>query len=433
MRRIKTERERAARTGGTIRGSAQFGAFIAIMLASTGMLAAGESPGSQPHPRKVTPDKGAALIMEINPREWLYQKLPSEKEIPELRPLIDLWEAAPKTTTLRRTSIAGSKPVRIAIHQVGPGTNGHVYVLIHGMLASYKTWRYVAAALPADADLWIIDLPGHGESDKPSPESLGPSGFAPGAVAERIFQALEQEIAARPSAPRITLVAHSLGGLMVLRMLSCPGLRQRHASCLAQVDDAVLFAPCDIAVGVQLGQLLTIVELSSTKVSIGDALGVVHERVALASTESCYRAGYATRESTDLLFEAFTTPAILGASQAMIKQAVPGWATTQRPDWSKIRPLECNYTNITVPCLIVWGECDETLPEWMGHKLRDHIPGAQLRELPECMHSAHLEYPTLCAEFITAFHAEHQMVVGTVGSSPVDILSRHDTKVVDAH
>ena len=99
----------------------------------------------------------------------------------------------------------------------------------------------------------------------------------------------------------------------------------------------------------------------------------------------------------------------------MIRQAVPGWDAKRRPSWGEIQPLVCNYTNITVPCLIVWGECDETLPEWMGHKLRDHIPGAQLRELPECMHPAHMEYPKLCVDLITGFHAGHRALVATGG------------------
>ena len=302
---------------------------------------------------------------------------------------------------------------------MGPGTNSHVYVLIHGILADYRTWRYVAAALPADSDLWLIDLPGHGESDKPSPASLGPGGYAPSAVAERILQALEQEIAARPSAPRITLIGHSMGGMMTLRMLCCPEIRKRHESCLCQVDDAVLFAPCDVAVGVQLGQLVTIAGLSSLTLGVGDVLGVVRPKVAAAEREGCYRHDFATQESADHLHKAFTTSAILGASQALIKQAVPGWETKGRPDWPAIRRLEKHYRNITVPCLIVWGECDETLPEQMAYKLKDHIPGAQLQELPECMHSPHLECPHKCADLISAFHAGHRAWVATGGSAAV--------------
>ncbi len=361
--------------------------------------------------RKEVP-KGGELITVLNPREGFYQKLPSENDVPELMDLATIWEALPKTTTLHQTYIVGSKPVGIAIHEIGTGTNSHVYVFMHGMLSSYMTWRYVAAALPADSDLWIVDLPGHGDSDKPSPASLGPGGYAPGAVAERILQALEQQITARPSAPRITFVAHSLGGMMALRMLSCPRIRQRHANCLAQVDDAVLFAPCDVAVGVQLGQLVTIATLPRLTVGIGDALGVVRDKVAKAAIEGCYRTGYATQESADLLHQAFVTPATLRASQAMIIQAVPGWEPNGRPSWPEIRKLVNNYTNITVPCLIVWGECDETLPGWMGYFLKGHIAGAQLRELPECMHSPHLECPKTCGDLITAFHAEHRALAG---------------------
>ena len=100
--------------------------------------------------------------MIINQHSWLYPKLPPENDVPELRDLRAKWDASPMQTTLHPTSIAGSKPLRIAMHVLGPGTNSHVYVFIHGMLADYRTWRYVAAGLPADAYIWLIDLPGHG-------------------------------------------------------------------------------------------------------------------------------------------------------------------------------------------------------------------------------------------------------------------------------
>jgi pimeloyl-ACP methyl ester carboxylesterase len=231
------------------------------------------------------------------------------------------------------------------------------------------------------------------------------------------LQALEQQITNSPSAPRITFIAHSLGGMMVLRMLSCPEIRHRHENLLRQVDDAVLFDPADVRVGVELGQLVAIAELSSVMIDFGDALGAVREKVALASLQACYRPGYATRESVDLLFYALTTPEIRKSSQAMIRQAVPGWESKRQPDWVAISRLEENYKNIAVPCLIVWGTCDETLPEWIGHKLAAHIPGAQLVELPECMHSPHLEWPRLCAGLINAFRSGSRAFVATSGTA----------------
>ncbi len=350
--------------------------------------------------------------MEINQHEWLYSKLIREKEDPEYRELIDKWEGLPKRTILRKTYVGGSKPVGIAIHEIGLGTNSHVYVLIHGILSDYMTWRYVAAALPSGSDLWIIDLPGHGESDKPSLESLGPGGYAPDAVTERILQALEQQIEARPSPPRITLVAHSLGGMVALRMLSSPEIRNRHEGCLRQVDEAVLFAPADVRVVVKLLPLVTVAELSRTKVLLGEIFGIVRDKVAATVRNGFYHAERATRETTDLRLKAITTPETLGASQAMVIEAVPGWATKGQPDRAEIKKLEENYRNVAVPCRIVWGEWDETLPEQWGHKLKDHIPGADLRELPDCMHSAPLECPKKCADLISAFHAEHRPLVG---------------------
>ena len=411
MAKTRTQWEMARRTTGVSRSSKLFVAIAVATLAANAIAATQKNPSVAQHTKQaMAGQKGASVLMDSD-YESHYLRLPSDTDVPELKGLIANWNALRQNTTVHSTALGSAGPVRIAICEVGPGTNNHVYVAIHGILSTHKTWRYVVGALPAGSDCWLVDIQGHGDSDKPAPASLGPDGYSPGVVAERILQAVEQKSAARRNPPRITLMGHSLGGMVALRMLSCPELRQRHAALVRQVDDAVLFAPCDVAVGVELGQLVTIAELASYKVGIGNALGLVHDKVAVAEKDGCFSAGYATQESTELLFQAFSTPATLKASQALIKQAVPGWQAKRRPDWSQIRELENNYKNIDVPCLIVWGECDETLPEWIGHKLRDHIPGAQLRELPECKHSPHLECPTRCAELISTFHAQRGLAL----------------------
>ncbi len=87
----------------------------------------------------------------------------------------------------------------------------------------------------------------------------------------------------------------------------------------------------------------------------------------------------------------------------MLRQAVPWREKEHRPDWAAIRRLEADYRNIDVRCLIVWGQCDETLPVSMGYKLRDQIVGARLIVISDCMHSIQTECPHDCARLIREF------------------------------
>lgn len=70
------------------------------------------------------------------------------------------------------TTIAGAKS-RFArfgtnkVHYVVAGKGKHVVVFIHGWAANLGFWREQAPVLADKASLILIDLPGHGQSDKP--------------------------------------------------------------------------------------------------------------------------------------------------------------------------------------------------------------------------------------------------------------------------
>ena len=75
----------------------------------------------------------------------------------------------------------------------------------------------------------------------------------------------------------------------------------------------------------------------------------------------------------------------------------------QRPDWDRIEELVADYDNVRVPCLIVWGARDETLPASMGYKLQAQLPDAWLWVVGESKHWLPLERPTFTANTIRAF------------------------------
>jgi pimeloyl-ACP methyl ester carboxylesterase len=122
-----------------------------------------------------------------------------------------------------------------------------------------------------------------------------------------------------------------------------------------------------------------------------------------------------------------TVPAHLRSAQAMVRSAVPWKMKENRPDWPAIGQLAADYANVDVPCLIAWGEWDETLTETMGHKIRDHVPGSRLVEVNGSGHSVISEQPLACAHIIRTGQAvvegEHfaQLpLVCSYGSKPFD-------------
>jgi pimeloyl-ACP methyl ester carboxylesterase len=280
--------------------------------------------------------------------------------------------------------------------------------MIHGILANHDSWRYLTGPLSSDFDLWIVDLPGCGDSDKPEPEALTGDGYSPGAMADRVMQAVEQCLADRNDSPHLVLVAHSLGGMIALRMTGDLELRRRHARLLQQVDGLVLFAPGDVNVNQASQVFTTIAKLGGGKVVIGDLLGIVREATARSTMNGFASPRVATMETADQLHHILTQADERHAAQAMIKQAVPWKFRENRPDWDLIHELEKNYPNVDKPCLIVWGECDEVLPESMGYKLAAQIAGAKLVVLHDCMHSIELERPDDCVRLIRDFQATMQ-------------------------
>ena len=133
---------------------------------------------------------------------------------------------------------------------------------------------------------------------------------------------------------------------------------------------------------------------------VGEALGVVGDKIKDLTRASYFQPGYATREQAAGFHRALTVPAHLRSAQAMVRSAVPWKLKENRPDWEKITPFEADYANVDVPCLIAWGEWDETLPETMGHKIRDKVRGARLVEITGSGHSVISEKPLECAHII---------------------------------
>jgi len=372
---------------------ARLGFFTATLAAAPAMAAKPPLPHGA---------KGAEQLMALAEYEKALNALPREADCPLLKDLHERYSRRPIHKKVVPTTRNG-RAANIAVFQTGKVGADRVAVLVHGILADHETWRYVAGALGHDQELWMLDLPGCGESDG-HPARLEPDAFTPVALAERVGHVLEQCLAERAarglSAPRLTLVGHSLGGAYSLRLLSAPKLRDRFAGVRRQLDALVLFAPCDVVVNFLPPSFLPLLSLTPVKAGVGRALGVVDDKVKALTRKSYFLPECATREQAEGFSRALTVPVHLRSAQAMLRGAVPWKLKENRPDWPAITALEADYANVDVPCLIAWGEWDETLSEAMGHKIRDHVPGARLVEITGSGHSVISERPLACAHII---------------------------------
>lgn len=373
--------------------------FLSATLAAAPALAA---KPSVPHC-----EKGAEQLMALADYDKALNALPLEADCPELKDLHERYSRRPMKQKIIPTTRSG-RTVNLAGFQTGKLGADRVAVLLHGCLADHETWRYVAGELGVDHELWLFDLPGCGDSSG-HPKDLEPDAFTPTALAERVGIALERCLADRAArglpAPRLTLVGHSLGGMIALRLLSAPELRERFAAVRAQLDALVLFAPCDVAVNCLPPSFVPLLSLTPVTVGVGRALGVVDDKVKAVTRKSYFLPECATREQAERFGRALTVPIHLRSAQAMVRNAVPWKLKENRPDWPAISALEAHYANVDVPCLIAWGEWDETLTETMGHKIRDHVPGARLVEISGSGHSVISEKPLDCAHIIRTAQA----------------------------
>jgi pimeloyl-ACP methyl ester carboxylesterase len=403
---------------------ARLGLFTATLAAAPALAA------KPPRPFK---DKAGEQTMALREYEKELNTLPSEADSPILSDLH-------RRYTSRRIhkqlvpAARGGHTANIAVFQTGHVGADRVAVLLHGCLADHDTWWYVAGALGDDHELWILDLPGCGQSGG-HPDQLEPDAFTPEALAERVGIVLgivlERCLAERTAkglpAPQITLIGHSLGGTISLRLLSSPELRDRFSGVRRHLDALVLFAPCDVAVNCLPPSFLPLLSLTPVKVGVGRALGMVDDKVKALTRKSYFLPECATREQAERFMEALAKPARLRSSQAMVRSAVPWKMKENRPDWPAITKLQADYANVDVPCLIAWGEWDETLTETMGHKIRDHVPGARLIEITGSGHSVISEQPRACENIIRTGQAE--VVGGRFAALPP--VSSYGTKPFD--
>ena len=316
---------------------------------------------------------------------------------------------------------AGRGPMRLAVAETGDGDADRVIVLLHGVLSDSAVWRFMRADVADGYDLMAVDLPGSGRSDRPDPSTLGRGAYGPPMLARYVLAALRERLAARgeDDGASVTIVAHSLGGMVTLRMFADPSIRADYADVLDRVDGLVLFTPADVAIEKDIPTFRAIAEVSDFVVGVANLTGLLRMKVAVSTRDGVVDRDHAVKEEAMRMNALLLDRERRRASQAMIKNAVP--RNGVRPDWRRIEQIVQTYRNVDVPVLIVWGARDELLPLSMGFKLQYHLPQARLHVINRGMHCLPVERPGDCArlvrQFVESGNDERQVVTWMDGTS----------------
>ena len=235
-------------------------------------------------------------------------------------------------------------------------------LLLHGLGTSLITWqRNVAPLVDAGYRVLALDLPGHGDSDKPRTLSYDPIS---GANLLRQFLDLQE-------VERASLVGNSAGGLVVGQFsIAYPDL----------VDRMVL-----VAAGGLGREVCWYLRLMSVPL-LGE---LIYQPGLQNPIDLSKRIFYQEPPFLkEVLPEMLRVRNMPGARYAAI-QAVR--SSINLLGLRKQQYILDQLTGLSKPLMAVWGEEDNIIPAVHAEEVRRAIPHSLVRVLPQCGHWPHME------------------------------------------
>jgi len=273
----------------------------------------------------------------------------------------------PRQPVVRDVAARGA---RIRFVEAG---DGPPLVLVHDYLSSRVEWDDVLPRLAERFRVIAPDLPGFGESEKPSPSRYR---YDCEAFSESLV-----DLVAAVGLVRLSLCGHAMGGSVALTLAATHG----HL-----LDKLVLVSPI-----VYPPQVDALVRMASVPV-VGPLLfKQLFGRTLFRSRFLSHvrpGAGAAPSRRVDHLFDLFDAPAAREAAYATLRSQLD------------TRPLTASVPRVTTPTLVVWGRANRTTPVEHGRRLARELGGCRF-EVFDCGPSPAEECPYAFAVALTSFLA----------------------------
>lgn len=248
----------------------------------------------------------------------------------------------------------GMPPLNVHVEEMG---RGPVILLLHGLGGSSYSWRHVAPRLATTHRVIALDLRGFGRSDKPFDQAYGTHDHA--AVVRAYIRAA--------NLTRVTLVGHSYGGLIALRLAMDRRLEPHRIARLVIMDSPAYPQPFTAGVALLRKPVLPYVLLKIIPPELTTMVAMMMESVGFDRV---------TNRDIAIYADPLSEP---GGPHALVEtalQIVP-------PDLDRVI---ARYPTISKPTLALWCREDRVVPVSTGARLARTIPGARLVTLEGCDH-----------------------------------------------
>ena len=261
----------------------------------------------------------------------------------------------------------------VNVHYVQAG-QGPVVLLLHGLGASWVTWsRNIVPLAEAGFTAVALDMPGHGDSDKPDHWDYDPAGGAE----------LVHDFSRALGAERVSLVGNSAGGLTAaLFALEHPGI----------VDRLVLVASGGLTKRAYL--FLRMVSLPV----LGSLIyrPWLHRKMGV-NKRIFYRPPPFLDEVLPELRRVHALPGSRLAVLRSIRASVSYFGLKgQHRIVNRLKALP-------IPLMTVWGENDIVVSVSHAEMFRRELPLSTVHTMPECGHWPHMEKPDDFNDLLNAF------------------------------
>ena len=251
---------------------------------------------------------------------------------------------------------------------------GPAVLLVHGLSTSMVTWHCnIDALVSGGYRVLALDLPGHGDSDKPKDLDYDPADAAE--LIRQFLVALKLD--------RISLVGNSAGGLVVSLF---------SLAYLQQVEKLILVAPGG------MGRHVTWL-LRAMSVPV---IGELFYQPRLQSPLALARRLFFRPPSvlTEVLAEMERVRNLPGARHAAIQSIRSSVNLLGQRKKSFILDRLRDFQR---PLLTIWGEEDAILPVSQAGAVRRALPQSLIRVIPECGHWPHMEKAEQFNELLVRF------------------------------
>ena len=244
------------------------------------------------------------------------------------------------------------------------GNQGSPVILIHGIGMYMESWLPSVAALATQHQVYAVDLPGHGKTEKPLNISY---------TIENLSQFIKDFMTAL-DIEKAHIVGHSLGGAVSTRLALTKA---------AAVDRLVLVGSAGL--GKEATMVLRIMSVP--------VIGEILTRPSLSGSANFAKMlVYDPAVMTNELIELSYQMSLLPNMQKSFLKVLRANGNLFGQSKSMYVPNTQGLPSITKPVLVVWGRQDQIVPVAHAEIAAEYLPNVSVQIFDNCGHFPMLEH-----------------------------------------